>query len=46
MLPQPAPATPSKIGVGIDTSRYGRYAAFLRDDRNAAAGKWYTTPAT
>jgi hypothetical protein len=39
MLPQPTAVTPTKIGVGIDTSRYGHYAAFLRDDLNAAAGE-------
>ena len=39
MLPQPTANTPSKIGVGIDTSRYGHYAAFLREDLNAAAGE-------
>jgi hypothetical protein len=39
MLPQPTAGTPIKIGVGIDTSRYGHYAAFLRDDLNAAIGK-------
>lgn len=39
MLPQSAAQTPTKIGVGIDTSRYGHYAAFLRDDLNAAAGE-------
>ena len=34
MLPQPAPArqSPRRCGVGIDTSRYGPYAAILRDD--------------
>jgi hypothetical protein len=43
MLPNhaPAPQSPSsqlrRIGVGIDTSRYGHYAAFLRDDLQAAA---------
>ena len=43
MLPQHAP-TPqgadakfTRIGVGIDTSRYGHYAAFLRDDLQPAA---------
>ncbi len=31
MLPQhaPAPQSPRRIGVGIDTSRYGHYAVFL-----------------
>jgi hypothetical protein len=39
MLPQPAPLpqSPRRIGVGIDTSRYGHYAAFLRDDLQPAA---------
>ena len=39
MLPQAIVLPPTKIGVGIDTSRYGHYAAFLRDDLNAAAGE-------
>ena len=35
----PAPSAPATIrcGVGIDTSRYGHYAAFLRDDLQPAA---------
>ena len=48
MLPQHAPAPqsaaptisaspPVRIGVGIDTARYGHYAAFLRDDLQLAA---------
>ncbi len=39
MLPQPVPApqSPGRFGVGIDTSRYGHYAAFLRDDLQPAA---------
>ena len=39
MLPQPASAPPSprRCGVGIDTSRYGHYAAFLKDDLQPAA---------
>ena len=39
MLPRPAPApqSPRRFGVGIDTSRYGHYAAFLRDDLQPAA---------
>ena len=39
MLPQsaPAPQSPRRVGVGIDTSRYGHYAAFLRDDLQPAA---------
>jgi transposase len=32
-----APPTPVPIGVGIDTSRYGHYAAFLRQDHRPAA---------
>ena len=45
MLPQPAPAPQladghfPPIGVGIDTSRYGHYAAFLRDDLQQAAAE-------
>jgi transposase len=39
MLPQATAQTPTKIGVGIDTSRYGHYAAFLREDLSAAAGE-------
>jgi transposase len=41
MLPQPAPApqSPRHYGVGIDTSRYGHYAAFLRDDLQPAAAE-------
>src|SRR5262245_19105402 len=31
------PCPPSRIGVGIDTSRYGHYAAFLREDLQPAA---------
>jgi transposase len=39
MLPRPAPASqsPRRCGVGIDTSRYGHYAAFLNDDLQPAA---------
>jgi transposase len=39
MLPQlaPAPQSPRRFGVGIDTSRYGHYAAFLNDDLQPAA---------
>ena len=33
-----ADAKMHRIGVGIDTSRYGHYAAFLREDLQAAAG--------
>jgi transposase len=45
MRPQHAPAPPSadpsqrRIGVGLDTSRYGHYAAFLRDDLQPAAAE-------
>src|SRR5262249_30752805 len=28
---------PRRIGIGLDTSRYGHYAAFLRDDFQPAA---------
>jgi hypothetical protein len=35
--PQPATRPPVRIGVGIDTSRYGHYAAFLREDHQPAA---------
>jgi hypothetical protein len=34
-----AHAPPTVIGVGIDTSRYGHYAAFLDDQLQAAAGE-------
>jgi transposase len=37
--PQPAPRPPVRIGVGIDTSRYGHYAAFLREDHQPAAAE-------
>jgi hypothetical protein len=39
MLPQPVPLpqSPRRIGVGIDTSRYGHYAVFLKDDLQPAA---------
>jgi len=43
MLPQPPPASqsppPRRCGVGIDTSRYGHYAAFLGDDLRPAAAE-------
>jgi transposase len=48
MLPQHAPASPAptsadlppaRIGVGIDTARYGHYAAFLRPDLQPAAAE-------
>jgi transposase len=32
-------AAPARVGVGIDTSRYGHYAAFLRDDLQPAAAE-------
>jgi hypothetical protein len=39
MLPHhaSAPPAPRRFGVGIDTSRYGHYAVFLRDDLQRAA---------
>lgn len=39
MLPSSRSASqaPRRVGVGIDTSRYGHYAAFLRDDLQPAA---------
>jgi transposase len=41
MLTQPAPApqSPRRVGVGIDTSRYGHYAAFLQEDLQPAAAE-------
>lgn len=48
MLPQPTSASPQprrggrrggRIGVGIDTSRYGHYACFLRADLAPAAAE-------
>jgi transposase len=33
----PAGASSARFGVGIDTSRYGHYACFLRDDLQPAA---------
>ena len=35
----PAPQSPRRFGVGIDTSRYGHYAAFLKDDLQPAAAE-------
>jgi transposase len=35
----PAAGPPIRIGVGIDTSRYGHYAAFLREDQQPAAAE-------
>src|SRR5262245_12544145 len=41
MLPHPTSAlqssTPTRIGVGLDTSRYGHYAVFLREDLQPAS---------
>ena len=37
--PPQADAKMLRVGVGIDTSRYGHYAAFLRDDLQPAAGE-------
>ena len=39
MLPRPVPTpqAPARVGVGIDTARYGHYAAFLTDDLQPAA---------
>lgn len=39
MLPRPASPSqsPTRLGVGIDTSRYGHYAAFLTSDLQPAA---------
>jgi transposase len=39
MLPRhdPQPQSPRRIGVGIDTSRYGHYAVFLTEDLQPAA---------
>jgi transposase len=40
MLPQPpSPPQPARIGVGLDTSRYGHYAVFLHDDLQPAAAE-------
>jgi transposase len=41
MLPQSPSASPAlrRFGVGIDTSRYGHYACFLRDDLQPAAAE-------
>src|SRR5436305_117499 len=41
MLPHhaPAPQSPRRYSVGIDTSRYGHYAVFLRDDLQPAAAE-------
>jgi transposase len=37
--PSRAGSQPRCVGVGIDTSRYGHYAAFLRDDLQPAAAE-------
>jgi transposase len=37
--PQRTGSPTTRIGVGIDTSRYGHYAAFLRDDLQPAAAE-------
>src|SRR5262249_56383842 len=41
MLPQPSSASPAprRSGVGIDTSRYGHYAAFLNEELQPAAAE-------
>ncbi|MGL4555439.1 MAG: hypothetical protein ACRC33_30085, partial [Gemmataceae bacterium] len=39
MLAPACAAAPTRFGVGIDTSRYGHYAAFLRDDLQPAAAE-------
>jgi transposase len=35
----PPAASPARFGVGIDTSRYGHYACFLRDDLQPACAE-------
>jgi transposase len=37
--PQPSRASVRRFGVGLDTSRYGHYAVFLRDDLQPAAAE-------
>jgi hypothetical protein len=37
--PGPAGGPPPRIGVGIDTSRYGHHAAFLREDLQPACAE-------
>ena len=37
--PPPRASRPVRVGVGIDTSRYGHYAVFLRDDLQPAAAE-------
>jgi transposase len=41
MLPRQSSASPAprRLGVGIDTSRYGHYAAFLNEDLQPAAAE-------
>ena len=39
ILPAHAGGPPRRFGVGIDTSRYGHFAAFLRDDLQPAAAE-------
>ena len=39
IAPPRADIAPVRIGVGIDTSRYGHYAAFLREDLQPAAAE-------
>jgi transposase len=41
MLPQATSTSPParRVGVGIDTARYGHYACFLRDDLQPAAAE-------
>src|SRR6266508_6347545 len=41
MLPQPPSASqaPRRFGVGIDTARYGHYAAFLDEELQPAAAE-------
>jgi len=39
LAPTPSLGQVARIGVGIDTSRYGHYAAFLRDDLQPAAAE-------
>src|SRR4029453_4403266 len=49
MVPQTPSAPPvgRRYGVGIDTSRYGHYAAFLKDDLQPAADELqFPEPAT
>ncbi len=39
LAPKRTGSPTTRIGVGIDTSRYGHYAAFLRDDLQPAAAE-------